>query len=431
MKSLVLLRRVLLATGAAVALWLFAFGVGTTLRTRASSAQWPAGLGALTSVPSRYPAHPASTEALQLVTLAAPLGVELRQARAVPLHRKVGEQAALAAIAEPLGAFVNLHFSRPTDVIDAPPAALGDYLETHAGPIESLRRHLVDHNGRIQWAVDLTKGTDMPFPNLLGHMQLSRLLAADALVRARRGDNPGAWEDLHAIWSLGGALRSRPEIISQLIALAGARIANALARKLPAPAPQWHQELAQFDLETPALWAMQAEAWRESFAIESFGLGDGSRGDRAFSLALLPYTRLASAGMIDQQRFAIARLVATGQTCAFNGSELDGKVIEAAPHWNFAARVASTMRLGSSWQRLRRYSLEAEGTSKIVALKKARIDNGGSWPATVPGLTTSRCSDGRWLYAVTGDSISLQFSREIPMPPNQKVGAPLVQTSKG
>src|SRR4051812_7338112 len=77
-------------------------------------------------------------------------------------------------------------------------------------------------------------GADAPAPNLLGHMNLSKLFIVRALSKARAND-PTAWDELHALWLLDRTLWDRPELISKLIALATSRMVNAAAAKMPLP----------------------------------------------------------------------------------------------------------------------------------------------------------------------------------------------------
>lgn len=90
--------------------------------------------------------------------------------------------------------------------------------------------------------------------------RLARLLIARALIRGRSGD-PDVWDDLRAVFKLERSVQSRPELISQLIALNIARAVNAVAWKMPLPAPAWLAELLATDYRRLLLRGMQHDAW--------------------------------------------------------------------------------------------------------------------------------------------------------------------------
>jgi len=85
------------------------------------------------------------------------------------------------------------------------------------------------------------------------------LRTTSALTKARAED-PAAWEDLHARWKLARALDGHPQMMAQTAALATARMINAVAWKLPLPAPAWLRDLQERDNVRPLLEAFHHSA---------------------------------------------------------------------------------------------------------------------------------------------------------------------------
>jgi hypothetical protein len=96
-------------------------------------------------------------------------------------------------------------------------------------------------------------------------MTMARALVASALTKAR-ADDPAAWEDLHAVWNLARTLDGHPQMMAQTAALSMARMVNAVAWKMPLPAPAWLGELQEHDYVRPLLEAFQhqtASYWED------------------------------------------------------------------------------------------------------------------------------------------------------------------------
>jgi hypothetical protein len=79
---------------------------------------------------------------------------------------------------------------------------------------------------------------------------------ADALAKARAND-PAAWEDLCAVWKLARTMDGHPQVMALTAALSTARMINAVAWKMPLPAPAWFGELQDRDDVRPLLDAFQ------------------------------------------------------------------------------------------------------------------------------------------------------------------------------
>jgi len=368
-----------------LAAWILLSIAAMAMERRAAARPWPDGLGSIDSVPARYPDRAADTPAaLALTRMTMPLGVDLAQRErrfvaAPPARREFG------AINAQLRTYIEAQLTRPSEGIDPPPLLIG-YFADHGAQLDAVRTHLLS-GAPIAWKTELSRGFDAPIPNLLGHMELARLFVADALVKARAND-AAAWDDLRAVWLLDAGLRSRPDLISQLIALASSRMVNAAAAKLPLPAPAWLAELSAVDYRKSLSASMQAEAWAWTH-LPSRGGGWLAR----------PYVRLSGADAAEHLRAGFARMAASS-ACDVDEAALTDAVVGSIPRWNVLARTAIP-NLAGVWQRAARMTPELELTAKVLQLRR------GETPSP-----ESRCSGGRWIVTAS----SVKFSGNLRAP---------------
>jgi len=197
-----------------------------------------------------------------------------------------------------------------------------------------------------------------------------------------------AWDDLHAIWLLDQELWNRPELISQLIALAGTRMVNAAAVKMPLPAPTWLDEIQRRDYRRDFARSFQAESssWNIMFANDLH--------KHTFKNALMyPYIDACLVDGTEQMRIETARM--STQT----GCDVSRVPPIAIKQWNVVSRIAFP-NLTSAWQRVYRFQAEREATDKALALRR------GETPSTA-----STCTDGKWIVGAN----SIKFDRALPI----------------
>src|SRR5262249_30482737 len=149
--------------------------------------------------------------------------------------------------------------------------------------------------------------------------------AGSALAKAAAKD-PAAWEDLHAAWKLVAGLEGHPQMMAQTAVLTTVRIVNAVAWKMPLPAPVWFGELSAHDALQPLL---------ESFQYQSASYWEDA--------AMFPTKWLAAS--VDHDRRIAEEL--------FNNTGCDVK-----PRMNDLGTD-----LASVWRRVFRYRAEREATA--------------------------------------------------------------------
>jgi hypothetical protein len=196
-------------------------------------------------------------------------------------------------------------------------------------------------------------------------MTVARALVADALAKARTND-PASWDDLHAAWNLARSFDPQPQMMEQTAALTIVRMINAVAWKMPLPAPAWFDELQQRDEIQPLLTAFQYQAasyWRDGTTMfPTKMLAESAEHDRKIAEAVLKETRC-------------------DVTVPMNDLGTD---------------------LSSVWRRAFRYRAEREATANALGIRAGK-----------PIEAHSRCTDGSWTY----DGTTLRFTRPIPTTP--------------
>ncbi|MCE5246501.1 MAG: hypothetical protein ABFD84_04320 [Candidatus Polarisedimenticolia bacterium] len=258
-------RRDLVRAAAVVALinlggWLVADGVSRWTLRRVAAEGWPVEGGALANVEALFPDNPENDAALALERVAAAAGIDVApRGDGVPATRRPSAEAAgrFDAARASLDDYVK------EETLAAPPAPLASFLDSAAGPLADAER-LLESRGRPRWEQRASAGFEMPLPNLLGHVGLSKLLLARARAAGMRGERETAWRSAAASARLADSLESRPEEMSQLIRIAEARHVLAAMRVLPSPAPAWAAAWASTDLR-PASFrasAVKAAVWR-------------------------------------------------------------------------------------------------------------------------------------------------------------------------
>ena len=288
---------------------------------------WPGGMGTLDSAARRFPPQQANDACVKLTTLAI----------ALPKNDAADE-------------FVRREIARGELTIGGSPAV----------PDVSTIRELLLREPIVWQRHDGIGNNETESMRAL-QLKVARAFVASALTKARAHD-PAAWEELHAGWKLARSLDGHPQVMTQTSALTIARMINAVAWKMPLPAPAWLGELQARDNVRPLIEAFQYSA--ASYA------NDGLR--------IFPTKMLADS--VDRDR-SIAEELINETRCDVN-----------------ARANELGVDLTSVWRRAFRYRAEREATANALRLREGK-----------PIETASRCSDGAWTF----DGTTLRFSREI------------------
>lgn len=322
------MKKVLVLVAAiALVIWVISWFRVPDVVAKSAALPWPGGMGTLDSVDDRYPPQKANDASVKLTALASTLQ----------------ENPAIDD-------FVAREMARRELTIGEPPAL----------PDVSAIRDLLLREP-IVWERHVEIGDADAMAMRGRQMTMARALVANALAKARASD-AAAWEDLHAVWKLSRTMDGHPLMMAQTAALTMARMVNAVAWKMPLPAPAWLGELQQHDNVRPIL---------EAFQHQTASYWDS--GAQMFP------TKMLSTQIEHDRRIAEE---------VFNTTRCD---VNAPPN-ELGVDVTSV------WRRAFRYRAEREATANALRVREGK-----------PIEKSSRCSDGAWTF----DGTTLRFSREI------------------
>jgi hypothetical protein len=341
----------------AVCLYGGAWAVVASMKQRYTPRPWPENLGTLDDASKRYRDAETNAAAETLTKLLPAVDIK--------------------SIKEPLADYYRAELERNGDQVQPPPANVAAFLAQHDAQMNAVRDHVL--TAGPSWVEHFERGHDAPIPNLLSIMSASKLFTGRALAKAASRD-AASWDDLHAVWLLDRELLERPELISQLVGLAGTRMANAAAAKMPLPVPAWFGELQAFDYRHRFAASYQAEAWMIRHAPTH--------------MTERPFFDACALDAAEEMR------VWTNDLAGANRCDLSAARPISIASWNLLAKVAMPS-LSGAWQRFARFQAELEATEKILAMRRGET----------PSAKTA-CSDGSWTVSLA----SLKFSRDIAVP---------------
>ena len=330
MKKLLIIL-VAIALGLALIVWVISWFRAPAAVATAAARPWPGGMGTLDSVAARFPPQPANDASVKLMALANALTKN-----------------------EALDDFVAREIGRGELTIGGSPAV---------PDISAIRELLLREP--IVWERHVEIGDADATAMRATNLAVARTLIASALTKARASD-PAAWDDLHAVWKLARTMDGHPLMMVQTAALTMARMINAVAWKMPLPAPAWFGEVQQRDHLQPLLEAYQhqtASYW--------------DSGAQMFPTKWL-------AGSVEHDRSIAEELFNTRQC------DVNARANQLGVDLTFV------------WRRAFRYRAEREATANALRVREGK-----------PIETASRCSDGGWTF----DGTTLRFSREIATAP--------------
>lgn len=426
---------------------------------RVVDAAWKEFAGvALSEVPAKFPSQETNDAALKLEAAVAKLGICLAPApsdtktcpRNAPTPEAVkgfealtvkdakGEERSL------LTDYVNHQMERPDSFVEAPPAALQQFITAHQGDLDEIDSLL---QGELpHWGFKTEVHEFELAVNLAAHIALYRLLAATALSALQGGDAGRCESVLRTMAQLENPLSAQPQTVNLLIRVAERRMLLAIQRKESktdsarlhaTPAIDWiaryKQALVYESWKMDSSVAVIAretkepkEKWLDHLTDSDFWK-PASRWHHLHARLSRPYSQLSmlqvSAAVVRDDK-----LILLADHChpIMGSSDLPGiSFSEPAWYrpgsflhhpnlswWNPIGKIiyAIVIPNGNEVKRGFRLDLESELTSKVLHLRAARLAD-GHWPAALPGIESSICKNEKWSYAVATDgSASLNFS---------------------
>lgn len=383
-------------------------------KSRYVERRWEESLGAPAELFARYPRTDANASALELERLTLRLGLDI-----TPRFRDRGERPgrpskSLLAFKRSLSRWFDAQLGHPYRGIDEPPAEVTSFLDRYAVELEAVRRHLIEEEVPV-WESQFDRLFEAPVPNLLGHLDLQKLLLADALARSRKGDADVALRDLEASWKLNRSLRDAPVVITQLIAVSVTRTQAGALRQLESVPGLWRDRLQEHDHRASLLNALRVEGWTWStwskIPDPSLFGADLGMVERFAARVAKPYLTYCVADVSGTFRERIENLARLDVLCDTDLERYGANLDIPVPAWNLIGE-AIVPNLNNAVQRIARLELDLELTAKVLELDEARRTGR---TVSLPGLVESRaCPGDRWNYEVATDGTArIAFSRRI------------------
>lgn len=296
-----------------------------------------------------------------------------------PLSRRVDQSIeSLSADIEPvrdsIRKYLGDEFARGDDRLGPLPADVEQRLVARRFDIDALESAL---NAEPEWEVDLTANDQL---DSLRYFWAQKMILADALAAARDGDVDTARRRLDAAQRLVVSLRTRPEVVAVVTALASAENHLGVARKLGIALPA-------FDAREPLVDAFQAEAWTDQFLVRTSRFDPDWDNRNEVSRALLtvfvrPYARICAARAASGQ-LRNAVIIRNFPRCVFQAP----KYPDEHPWLVSPIEVLSAATAASRAVRSNRLLLDVEGTQRI-----AQAQSEGTISST------SMCTDRSWKF---------------------------------
>jgi hypothetical protein len=364
-------------------------------RVPAAQGDWKREFGDPEKVLAAFPKAEDNDTAIRLTELARSIDIEMARPKSqVPATPEPEEQK---LVNRAISDYVNEELTKSGGELSSPPAIAKEYLEKNNRNIETVIAFL-SRNDAPSWERDASLGPEAPIPNLLGQIQLQKLLVAYALEQDRLGNDAMAERSLDAAWMLSESLRDRPEVISQLTAVSEARMQVGLARRISVDPVLWRTRFTEHDYRASLLQALEVESIG-SLRRLSFG---SSISDRASRADFLDVSRTFLVSMRDSQ-VSDRRIPDVAPFDIVNDPKSAGGVLAAIALPN----LTNTLR------RVDRLIIDTELTDRILQARSLKSSL-GHWPPEIPGGNTSRMEGERWIYSVRPDGrMTIAFSREL------------------
>lgn len=361
--------------------------VWASQRQQAADRAWASSFESMDALVARYPAAPNSPAAVKLASLAGRLGLSLlpldRPPDGTSGARREEEAPEAAKQFDPIRRFVSDQGTNTGGGVPVVvPAAVTDALSAMKADLDAIEAHLVGPEA-IVWGIDLRRGLDGPGFSIWAYRDLATALLARSFEAARAGDGRAAQRSLDAFSTLFLALSDRPELTSQLIALAMDALRNGVLRQIAAAPGEWTAMPPGRNHTRALLRAIQADTL--VFAMTARGSSNRS-----------PFLELWLAdASLRLQRLASA--LAVQNPCEMDVARFAGRAQADVPWWNPIGGAAMP-GLVQVWATTAKTALDDELTRMVVAAR-ARMRNpnaGNRLPASAASTT---CAGLTWMVA--------------------------------
>ncbi|HEY9805805.1 MAG TPA: hypothetical protein V6D04_04505 [Candidatus Obscuribacterales bacterium] len=368
--------------------------------------------------------------ALELEAASTGLGINLLGLRSDRPAPNPAQAKQVEAIHQDLQKFLERQLEDSTDAVEPLPRHLKHYLQTHANELNTIRQQgLRSETPQWDFAMPAPNATQVR-PTFVGFVRLQRLLVIDALEKNRLGQTEAAIADVEASWKLNEALRDRPELSSQVVALVVAKTQAGTLRKIKQLPPVWQQRLMEHDYRQSFLVALNWESWLVADSIRNTDVLAQSQplawSQRFLSSLRQPYLRLAALDAADKMRQAY-RSLPQQNSCRFDAHAFDMDLDTSLAAWN-NEREATLFGFAQQWRTAGFVMVDLELTQKVLKTKAA-IANPSTKLLDAVHRPSRVCPEAQWIYRVSPEAgWSLTFSQVLERPARQSRGLVLPLT---
>jgi hypothetical protein len=416
---------VLAALAALAGVWIVGGNAWATHREAQCDRAWTATFGSVDDLKKKYPTRVTNETAKRLVELTRGTVFDLTPVVG-PLEPEGMRRSAEWNRSQSAVDYLQAQAAKAEAAIDPPPEETVRFLDERRAALDGIEALLIA-GPPPEWALDLSLPADERRPpNGLGQIRVQRILLARALTAAQGGHGDVAARSLEASWNLNESLRMRPETISALLGIAITRLEVGVLRKVNVEESVWEKRLTGLNPKAALLdWLgldYRLDTLRTNWnAVKSDT--DRSSFQPAWDFLGRPWYRMEIAAYSNQMRIELDRLRSSPL------SDRPSEPENATKGWGLAHILASITlpNIRNTFVRADRLVVDAELTSKILEASRIRKENGGHWPAAIPGIESSRYKDASWRYEASpdGSRMSIAFSRELASPYGQGGMKPL------
>jgi hypothetical protein len=354
------------------------------------------------SAPAPLTVSKRNAAADRVATLAKQLGIDFDEKSERAQHPAPADREASSAAG--FATWLDSQITNGTDVIDAPPAALRQFLrdrdEALWGVIAALEKDAP------QWEPE-EAGQGLS-PRLSPTVRLEKLLLSAALVEERDGHSIEAGRALEASWSLGRAVASERTLTAQQMSAAVEGFQAGTVRKLHDTPLQWQSRLSAggpFDRMLDAVAA--GGHYKDPVSgTESAELSEAS--GKAYGAVADALRKIGPCGLAALSNDQVWEPAVSALSAETNSEKrLAGE----------AFRQVATPNITSAIRRAARVEVDRELTLKVLRL---RLEKEGSrdrrWPERLTDPTSTVCASAAYAYRATGSGMELRFEGEVDTP---------------
>ena len=377
-------------------------------QTQGTSSQW------FEEFERRFPPTKKNAAAADVERLALALGIELHPNDPDAEHPT--KEDADAYTQAGFASWLDAQVKTSDDFIAPAPAGMRVFLESHQSSLASLAGRLQKETPDFGYDPrDLKRDR----AELVVAMRLNRILLSDALVEERAGRHLEAEGLLEAAWSLSRSFSELPDIPSQLISIAMAKLQVGVLRKMSEPAFEWDDRLSA---DHP--WQQMIDSFEgEAFVIHTAsvaGSGETSddawvRGWRAVASSLREISPCRASKLSDEE---FSRPFVE----VVKASDGEAGGTQASDHFQgiMAPNVLNALR------RSARLAVDRELTAKILEIRQEKAALRPSrWPEKFADTESRICPGESYQYQVKGAAFAIRFKGSIADPGEPALVLPL------